>query len=131
VSATQSQRKESVDAARGIVGKHVDAYLAWHRAREMGPFIERLSQRYHQLAREELDRTIAKLGDVTDAEKAHLEELTRRIVNKLLHDPIAALRQSDSPHAPAAAYLHAMEKLFQLGDSGGGATEADDDDGPR
>ncbi len=117
VSATQSQRKESVDAARGIVTKHVETFLAWHRAREMGPFIERLSQRYHQLAREELDRTLAKLGDVSGAEKAHLEELTRRIVNKLLHDPIAALRESDSPHAPATAYLHAMEKLFQLGDN--------------
>ncbi len=117
VSATRSQRSGSVDAARAIVTRHLESYIAWHRAREMGPFIERLSQRYHQLAREELDRTMAKLGDVTDIEKAHLEELTRRIVNKLLHDPIAALRQSDSPHAPAAAYLHAMEKLFHLGDN--------------
>lgn len=117
VSATQSQRKESVDAARVIVTKHVETFLAWHRAREMGPFIERLAARYHQQAREELDRTLAKLGDVTDAEKAHLEELTRRIVNKLLHDPIRTLRESDSPHASATAYLHAMEKLFQLGDN--------------
>ncbi|MDQ3441576.1 MAG: hypothetical protein M3478_14630, partial [Planctomycetota bacterium] len=79
---------------------------------------------------EELDRTIAKLGDVTDAERAHLEELTRRIVNKLLHDPITALRQGDSPHAPAAAYLHAMEKLFQLGDNSPAepSAEPDDDD---
>jgi len=115
VSATQSHRKESIDAARAIVTRHVDTFLAWHRAREMGPFIERLSQRYHQLGREELDRTLAKLGELGEAEKAHLEELTRRIVNKLLHDPIAALREGDSPHAPAAAYLHAMEKLFQLG----------------
>ena len=128
VSATQSQRKESVDAARAIVAKHVDGFLAWHRAREMGPFIERLSQRYHQPAREELDRTIAKLGDVTHAERAHLEELTRRIVNKLLHDPITALRQGDSPHAPAAAYLHAMEKLFQLGESGPQPEAPDDAD---
>ncbi|HEV2295909.1 MAG TPA: glutamyl-tRNA reductase [Tepidisphaeraceae bacterium] len=117
VSSTQSQRTESLNAARAIVARHVEGFLAWHRAREMGPFIERLSARYHQLAREELERTIAKLGDVTEAEKAHLEELTRRIVNKLLHDPITALRQSDSPHAPATAYLHAMEKLFQLGDN--------------
>jgi glutamyl-tRNA reductase len=126
VNATHSQRKESIDAARAIVTKHVDAFLAWHRAREMGPFIERLSQRYHQLAREELDRTIAKLGDVNDAERTHLEELTRRIVNKLLHDPIRTLRESDAAHTPTAAYLHAMEKLFQLGDNSG--TDDDDDD---
>jgi glutamyl-tRNA reductase len=124
VSATQSQRKESIDAARAIVMKHVDGFLAWHRAREMGPFIERFSQRYHQLAREELERTVAKLGDVTESERAHLEELTRRIVNKLLHDPIRTLRESESPHGAASAYFHAMEKLFQLGDNMGGEEQA-------
>jgi glutamyl-tRNA reductase len=104
--------------------KHVDGFLAWHRAREMGPFIERFSQRYHQLAREELERTVAKLGDVTESERAHLEELTRRIVNKLLHDPIRTLRESESPHGAASAYFHAMEKLFQLGDNMGGEEQA-------
>ena len=96
------------------VARQVDQFVAWHRAREMGPVIERLSERYHQLAREELDRTISKLGSVTDEEKAHLEELTRRIVNKLLHDPIRTLREGDNPHVSPAAYLHVVEKMFKL-----------------
>jgi hypothetical protein len=35
-------------------------------------------------------------------------------VNKLLHDPIKALREGDSPHGSGQTYLHAMEKLFRL-----------------
>ncbi len=62
----------------------------------MGPVIDQLSKRYHQLAADELARTLGKLDGVTEAEKAHLEDLTRRIVNKLLHDPITMLRQSEN-----------------------------------
>jgi hypothetical protein len=42
-------------------------------------------------------------------------------VNKLLHAPLQALRQSDSPHVGVSgAYVHAVERLFGL--SGGGPT---------
>jgi glutamyl-tRNA reductase len=54
------------------------------------------------------------MSGVSDAERAHLEELTRRIVNKLLHDPITMLRRSEGLHGTTSQYLHAMERLFQL-----------------
>ena len=127
VSQTQSQRREAVEAARAIVRRHVEQFASWQRAREMGPFIERLSQRYHSLAREELERTINKLGrPVSDGERQQLEDLTRRIVNKLLHDPIKTLREGESPHGTSAGYLHAMEKLFQLDAGGENPPPADD-----
>jgi glutamyl-tRNA reductase len=121
VAATQTQRKDAVEAARGIVAEQVQQFALWHRAHELGPVIDRLYKRYHELAQVELDRTLSKLPGVSPAERAHLEDLARRIVNKLLHDPIRTLRESDGLHVPTAQYLHAMEKLFQLKD------EPDDD----
>ena len=115
VLSTQSQRKDAVEAARAIVNRQVDEFLLWHRQRELGPTIDRLYRHYHGLANEELSRTLNKLPGVSDAEKAHLEELTRRIVNKLLHGPVQTLRHSEAPHAAGAGpYLHALEKLFGL-----------------
>ena len=76
--------------------------------------IDELYKRSHRLAQEELERTLNKLPNVSESERQHLEELARRIVNKLLHDPIQTLRQSDTLHGPATQYLHAMEKLFGL-----------------
>jgi glutamyl-tRNA reductase len=119
VSATYHSRSQAVEDARLLVAQQVEKFTSWHRAREMGPMIDRLYQRHHALAREELDRTLNKLPNISPAERQHLEELTRRIVNKLLHDPIRALRETDSPHGmgphgTGQAYLHAMEKLFDL-----------------
>jgi glutamyl-tRNA reductase len=121
VAGTMDQRKDAVVAARAIVTKQVEGFLAWNRAREMGPVIDRLSKRYHQVAAEELQRTLNKLPNIGDAERAHLEELTRRLVNKLLHDPISMIRQSEGMHGASGQYLHALEQLFRLEDQGGGA----------
>jgi glutamyl-tRNA reductase len=125
VAGTFEQRKDAIDAARQIVDRHVDAFVLWNRAREMGPMIERLSKRYHELAAEELARTLNKLPSIGDAERAHLEELTRRIVNKLLHDPISMLRKSEGLHGATSQYLHALEQLFGLDEEDKGEEETD------
>ncbi|MDP9175122.1 MAG: glutamyl-tRNA reductase [Planctomycetota bacterium] len=114
VASTREQRSGAVDAADQIVAQHVQQFASWHRTREMGPIIDQLFRRSHALAQEELARTLAKFPDVSPAQKQSLEELARRIVNKLLHDPVHMLRQADSQHAPTSQYLHAMEKLFKL-----------------
>jgi len=115
VATTQSRRGDSVEQARRLVNEHVERYLAWHRAREMGPMIDRLYRRHHELAREEVERVANKLPGLSGDERQLLDELARRIVNKLLHDPVSKLRESDAAHGLGpTAYLHAMEKLFQL-----------------
>jgi glutamyl-tRNA reductase len=114
VAATKQQRSGAVDAANRIVAEQVQEFANWHRAREMGPVIDQLFRRSHALAQEELERTLGKFPDLSPAQRQSLEDLTRRIVNKILHDPVHTLRQSDALHAPSAQYLHAMEKLFKL-----------------
>jgi glutamyl-tRNA reductase len=125
VAGTLASRKDAIDAARAIVTRSVDEFLVWHRTRELGPVIDQLYKRSHELAREELDRTIGKLPNVSAEERQHLEELTRRIVNKLLHDPIKTLRETNPAHGPGGQYVHAMQKLFHLADEPQDAGEAD------
>ena len=114
VAATHSQRGEAMAHARTIVAEQVERYVSWTRVRELGPVIDRLYQRHHELAREEVERIANKLPDISAVERQHLDELARRIVNKLLHNPVKTLRETDAPHALGQTYLHAMEKLFQL-----------------
>ncbi len=126
---TRTQRQDAFSSAREIVLKQVEEFSLWHRQREMGPTIQRLYDRYHGLAQEELNRTLHKLPGISAVERSHLEELTRRIVNKLLHDPMHTLRNAD--HSPNVQYLHALEKLFQL-DAGAPRDEKIDKiDGPK
>jgi glutamyl-tRNA reductase len=114
VSQTQAGRQAGIESAKKIVADSVEEYLRAHRIRAMGPVIDQLYKRYHQVAQEELARTLSKMPDVNDAEKAHLEDLARRIVNKLLHDPVQALRTADDAHTPTSQYVHAIERLFKL-----------------
>jgi glutamyl-tRNA reductase len=114
IAATRTQRGAALQAANEILNRHVEEFIAWQRTRELGPVIDQLYRRSHALAQEELFRTLSKLTDVSAADREHLEDLTRRIVNKLLHDPIQQLRESDNLHGSGARYLHAVEKIFQL-----------------
>ena len=113
VAATQSGRSAAVEHANAMVAAEVEKYLSWHRARDLGPIIERLYQRHYELARQEVERLAGK--SASPAEREQLEELARRIVNKMLHDPVTTLRESGAEgHGPGIGYLHALEKLFLL-----------------
>jgi glutamyl-tRNA reductase len=114
VSTAMGSRSVAAAEAARIIEDQVREFAAWHRARMMGPLIDQLYQRSHAVAQEELARTVSRLSGVSDEDRQQLEELTRRIVNKLLHDPIQVLRDTQTQHAPMSPYLHAVEKLFKL-----------------
>ena len=114
VSSTQTQRKAAVDAAMIIVEQQVNDFAVWNRTRQIGPLIDALYKRYHDIAHQEVGRMLNKLPNLTDGERAHLEDLGRRIVNKLLHEPVQQLRGSDALHAPTAQYMNVLERLFHL-----------------
>jgi glutamyl-tRNA reductase len=116
VSETRSKRSEAMEHATRLVNEEVEKYLNWNRAREMGPMIDQLYQRHHALAREEVERALAGLPNATEADRQRLEELARRIVNKMLHDPVSMLRENEG-HGQGVGYLHALEKLFRLSDN--------------
>jgi glutamyl-tRNA reductase len=124
VAATRGQRQGSIEAAGKIVAEQVEEFTQWHRTRQLGPVIDQLYRRSHTIAQEELTRALQKLPNISESEKHHLEDLTRRIVNKLLHDPVQMLRDSENLHQPTERYVHAMEKLFNLEESGGNAKDS-------
>ncbi len=124
VAATRGQRQGSIEAAGKIVADQVEEFIQWHRTRQLGPVIDQLYRRSHAVAQEELTRALQKLPNISPSEKQHLEDLTRRIVNKLLHDPVQMLRDTQSTHQPTERYVHAMEKLFKLEESGADAKDS-------
>lgn len=124
VSETHSQRGDAVESARAIVTRHVEEFVAWQRQRELGPMIDKLYSRLYGIAADEVERTIHKIPDLNEAEKSHLEELARRIVNKVLHDPVRALRESDPLKSPVGQYLTAIERLFRLDQQSEGRADA-------
>ncbi len=62
-----------------------------------------------------LRRHFERLRDEALAEGGDAEEITRRLVNRLLHDPSEVLRQLAGAEADAAAMEQMLRRLFRLG----------------
>lgn len=90
---TLQKRAGAVESAGQIVEKEVAAFMEEQEARQMGPKIEEMYKKGHELAAEELARTLNKIKGVDAEDLKQLEEMTRRIVNKLLHEPICRMKE--------------------------------------
>jgi glutamyl-tRNA reductase len=91
IDAALRERREELDAATLIVDDEVERHLEAKRARSAAPVVTELRARLEELRRTELARSS---GELTDAEREHLELVTRALVAKIAHDPTVALRES-------------------------------------
>ena len=58
-------------------------------------------------------RHLSALGDLEPREREAIERLTRAIVNKMLHDPLTALRRHQAADGESF-YVEAARSLFRL-----------------
>jgi glutamyl-tRNA reductase len=106
-----------VDAARAEADRWAARFTRWLAARDAVPTVARLRADAERVREEELARALARLDGLDERGQAVVRALSLRLVNKLLHAPLAAL--GAEPDAPALAT--SARRLFDL----------DDDDGER
>ena len=62
-----------------------------------------------------MDATHGNLKNLSEAQRAALEDMTTAMINKLLHTPISQLkRNSGDEDEDSALYVAALKKLFDL-----------------
>ncbi len=76
------------------------------------PGIRALQQQAEQLRLAELDRSRARLGDLTPEQQAAVEALTRALTNKFLHAPMTAMREA--ANAGNATTLEELRRMYKL-----------------
>ena len=95
------------------------AFEAWRDSLETVPTIKALRSKAEAVRSTELDKALNKLGEgMTNKQKKAIEELSKSIVNKLLHGPMTALRSDGAdPEAvkQTLANMDALERMFELG----------------
>ena len=92
VEATLNGRRLEARRGQEMVREAVADFAAWRAGRAAGPAIAALRARAEEIRRAELERVSDQWEGVSAADRARLEALTVRIVNKLLHEPTLALR---------------------------------------
>lgn len=81
-------------------------------------YVQALRGKAEDIRVSELDKALGKLGEgMTKKQVKAVEELSRGIVNKLLHGPMTALRCDGSDPAAVGetlANMDALERMFEL-----------------
>ena len=104
---------EEVGLARTIVDEEVHRYDLKRRGEAMGPLITAMRQRGDQIIRLEMDRRSSELADLSPGEREAVEALARGIVAKLIHDPIAELKERSGPGTDGA-HARLLAELFRV-----------------
>jgi glutamyl-tRNA reductase len=104
----------AVEAAQAIVAEEVARFAVWRRSNRLAPLIRALQDRGEAVLAAELARTAPRLRDLSQQQHDAVEALARRVVAKLLHDPIARVKDLTAPglgdgHARALADLFGLD----------------------
>jgi glutamyl-tRNA reductase len=89
-----SERSVEVARAEALAGEEAARLGEWLRFRSASPAIAELRTFAETIRVRELQRSSARLRDLTPDQVAAVEALTAGIVNKLLHGPTIALRDA-------------------------------------
>jgi len=92
-AGAQARRRE-VASVQELLDEELERYVGATSAREVAPMIVALRARAEAIRTAELERHVARLASLDDAQLEAVDVLTRGIISKLLHDPTVALKDA-------------------------------------
>ncbi len=113
VESNVSDRGREAQRAEALIEEEVARFRRRMQTLDAVPTILALQQRMEQIRQDEIERLRAKLGPLTAEQQSAIENLTRSIVNKILHPPISALK-SASGSEDLTATAEMLRALFGL-----------------
>jgi glutamyl-tRNA reductase len=113
VDANREGRRAEAMRAEAIVEEEVAAFEAWFNALKVVPTIVSLRERMEAIMQGELERSAAWIKGLDAQEQERIGMLAASIVNKILHDPITALKE-ESLERDELPYVAAVRRLFRL-----------------
>ncbi|GBG61575.1 hypothetical protein CBR_g22372 [Chara braunii] len=121
VAANKEERRRKAMEAQTLLEEELQSFEAWRDSLETVPTIKRLRGKAESIRVAELEKALGRMGDeLTKKQRKCIEELSRGIVNKLLHGPMQHLRSDGSDARTVGETLvnmYALERMFDLSSS--------------
>lgn len=118
VAANKEDRIRKAMEAQEIIGEESKQFEAWRDSLETVPTIKKLRAYAERVRAAELEKCLSKMGDdISKKTKRAVDDLSRGIVNKLLHGPMQHLRCDGSDSRTLSETLenmHALNRMFSL-----------------
>jgi glutamyl-tRNA reductase len=115
VEANIKERLKEAEVAKEIIEEYVQRFMKWLRELEIAPLIAELKEKAEAIRREVLQRRLPKLG-LTPEQEAEVDNITRIIINKLLHQPITSVkRKAVAEEETRSQVVQIFREIFGLG----------------
>ena len=113
IDANLKERFKEAMRAEQIVDDEVEAFCLKMQTRDVVPTIVQLRESLEKVRRDEIERNRRHLKDLSPDQQAAVDQITKSIVNKILHPPIEQLKQM--AHDPQGADLaDLIRKIFNV-----------------
>jgi len=90
VDKNLERRKSEIPKVARIVQEETVEFFHWYNSLEVGPTIHDLRDSFETIRQEEVDRNVNRFKP---EDRELIDIVTKRIINKILHQPITALKQ--------------------------------------
>lgn len=118
VAANKEDRLRKAMEAQAIINEESKQFEAWRDSLETVPTIKKLRAYAERIRVAELEKCLSKMGDdISKKTRRAVDDLSRGIVNKLLHGPMQHLRCDGSDSRTLSETLenmHALNRMFSL-----------------
>ena len=129
VADNSAARAAQAAKAETIIAEEIARFVRSRSIRDGMPVLAQLRARADQIAKAEAERTLANLGgDLSEKQRRTVQAMAQAIINKLLHEPTARLREL-RPDEDANRLADAAAQLFGL--DSGASPEADNPSPPH
>jgi glutamyl-tRNA reductase len=114
-AANLERRGEDVPAARAIVAEEVQKFWDWVAGLAAVPVVREFRDEMDRLRSTELAAALRRIGPLTAEQSDALEQFSRSLMNKFLHEPSVRLKAAAANGrglgiVDAARYLFALER---------------------
>jgi glutamyl-tRNA reductase len=112
--SNQAFQKE-IMKANMIIEEELQEFYTWHQSRQIVPTIKALTEKTKKIKEQELQKFVNRLPNLSEKEKAVLEQFTDTLIAKILHEPLIQLKAL-AHHPLGEEYLEITRHLFKLDD---------------
>ena len=113
VAKNQAKRRRLVLEAEKLLHDEQACFDNWHHSLGCVPAITKLQIRAESIRSEEFEKVKGKLANLNKAQMKAVEQLSKGIINKMLHSPMVHLRGLDDVEERKTT-LKNLEALFKL-----------------
>lgn len=115
VEINKSEREKEAVKAAGIVDEETLKFGRWREGMAITPTIRAMRGKIEGICREELERTCAKMPEMSAKERKRLEKMASSIAAKVLHDPLQYLKNDDCERSNERK-VYNLRNIFKLED---------------